>query len=108
MERKQVLEALYSTISDKSKVLINTGVASYTEQDDKVTVVVEDGTTYEGDIFIGADGIHSTVRKLMGHAIARDQKQTIDEKSDPLGKLPSLRLAILNSWLSAFNRGASL
>jgi 2-polyprenyl-6-methoxyphenol hydroxylase-like FAD-dependent oxidoreductase len=35
------------------------------EADSEVTAIFEDGTRASGDILIGADGIHSTVRKLI-------------------------------------------
>ena len=43
------------------------------DQDDKsVTVTLADGSTERGDILIGADGIHSTVRaQLFGKELPR-------------------------------------
>lgn len=38
-------------------------VTSYQETPDKVTVTLADGTTAEGDVLVGADGIRSAVRK---------------------------------------------
>src|SRR2546426_1054990 len=35
------------------------------ETPDKITALFEDGTSASGDVLIGADGIHSTVRKLI-------------------------------------------
>ncbi|TDD27152.1 FAD-binding protein [Kribbella turkmenica] len=41
------------------------GVQSVTPADDGVRVELDDGTTLGGDLLIGADGIHSTVRRLL-------------------------------------------
>jgi 2-polyprenyl-6-methoxyphenol hydroxylase-like FAD-dependent oxidoreductase len=38
-------------------------VTGYQETPDKVTVTLSDGTTAEGDVLVGADGIRSAVRK---------------------------------------------
>lgn len=38
-------------------------VTSYREAEDKVTVTLADGTTAEGDVLVGADGIRSAVRQ---------------------------------------------
>lgn len=38
-------------------------VVSFEDKGDKVSVVLEDGTHYEGDLLVGADGIRSKVRK---------------------------------------------
>jgi 2-polyprenyl-6-methoxyphenol hydroxylase-like FAD-dependent oxidoreductase len=40
-------------------------LVSVRETDDAITAVFEDGTAASADILIGADGIHSTVRKLI-------------------------------------------
>lgn len=46
-------------------------VTSYQETPDKVTVTLADGTTAEGDVLVGADGIRSAVRgqKLPGTTV---------------------------------------
>lgn len=49
----------------------------YEEVGDKVRVHTHDGTTYEGTILVGADGINSTIRGLM--------KQKAEEKEPASG-----------------------
>lgn len=56
---------LYDSIKDKKKVLTNKRVQNVDVGDDGVSVRTEDGSTYHGDILIGADGIHSTIRSEM-------------------------------------------
>ncbi|XP_031274746.1 zeaxanthin epoxidase, chloroplastic-like [Pistacia vera] len=56
----------YDILSNKSKVV------NFVEDSDKVTVILEDGRQYDGDILVGADGIWSEVRmKLFGKQEAR-------------------------------------
>lgn len=60
-----VLQVLYDNIKDKTKVLTKKRVQTVNLFDDGVLVKTSDGSTYKGDILIGADGIHSTVRGEM-------------------------------------------
>lgn len=60
-----VLKVLYDNIKDKSKVLIEKRVQDVKLSDSGVTVRTSDGSSYSGDILVGADGIHSTVRSEM-------------------------------------------
>lgn len=64
LDRRAVLQVLYNHL-DKSKVLVNKRVLKVDHLPDKVRVHIEDGSSYDGDILIGADGIHSTIRKEM-------------------------------------------
>jgi 2-polyprenyl-6-methoxyphenol hydroxylase-like FAD-dependent oxidoreductase len=65
MERRYVIEVLYGHIQDKSKVLTQKRIMTINITEFGVRVVTKDGSTYEGDIIIGADGVNSTVRKEM-------------------------------------------
>jgi 2-polyprenyl-6-methoxyphenol hydroxylase-like FAD-dependent oxidoreductase len=56
---------LYNNLPDKSKILVNKRVSEVTETAEGVQVHVEDGSTYEGDIVVGCDGVNSTVREFM-------------------------------------------
>src|SRR6201991_2019774 len=47
-------------------------IERFDQDDDGVTLTLADGTTATGDVFIGADGIHSTVRaQLFGRELPR-------------------------------------
>ncbi|KAJ4859820.1 FAD binding domain-containing protein [Trichoderma breve] len=70
MERRFMLSCIYNQIADKSRIRAHTGVASFTETEDGVEVVTDKGETIKGDILLGADGIHSTIRNLMADKIA--------------------------------------
>ncbi|KAH8703854.1 FAD-binding domain-containing protein [Talaromyces proteolyticus] len=65
LDRQMVLQVLYDNIKDKKKVLTKKRVKEVELFDDGVTVQTSDGSFYSGDILIGADGIHSTVRGEM-------------------------------------------
>ncbi|KAF7617473.1 putative monooxygenase [Aspergillus flavus] len=65
MDRKALLEALYSYISDKSKLLTQKRVATVEHAEDCVEVTTTDGSIYRGDILVGADGTHSCIRQEM-------------------------------------------
>ncbi|KAJ3545706.1 hypothetical protein NM208_g2391 [Fusarium decemcellulare] len=65
LDRQMVLKVLYDNIRDKTKVLVNKRVEHVDLTDNGVSVTTSDGSSYEGDILIGADGIHSTVRGEM-------------------------------------------
>lgn len=65
LDRQTVIQVLYDNISDKSKVLTKSRVTKVEIDDAGVTVETAGGNTYQGDILVGADGIHSTVREQM-------------------------------------------
>lgn len=65
VDRQAVLQILYDNINDKSKVLLNKRVATVTQRASSIGVTLKDGSSHFGDIVVGADGIHSTVRSEM-------------------------------------------
>lgn len=60
-----VLQVLYDNIQDKKKVLTKKRLQKVDMTDGGVVVKTTDGSSYHGDILVGADGIHSTVREEM-------------------------------------------
>ncbi|KAF5023417.1 hypothetical protein F66182_4517 [Fusarium sp. NRRL 66182] len=65
IDRQAVLKILYENLESKDAVLCNQRVVSVKALEDGVEVTTSKGETYRGDILIGADGLHSTVRKEM-------------------------------------------
>jgi 2-polyprenyl-6-methoxyphenol hydroxylase-like FAD-dependent oxidoreductase len=59
------LQVLYDHIKDKSKIMTNRRVSGIESDEHGVVVTTTDGSTYEGDMVVGADGIHSAVRHEM-------------------------------------------
>lgn len=76
IHRGRLQRALLSEI-DESKVFLNKRLESVQQTDSKVKVVFQDGSSAEGDIVIGADGIKSAVRKnIFGDLPLRYSGQT--------------------------------
>ncbi|ROW03479.1 hypothetical protein VSDG_01303 [Cytospora chrysosperma] len=65
--RAELVQALYESLSDEDRARIHTGkkLASIESNSGGVVVTCEDGTSYEGSIVIGADGVHSATRRIM-------------------------------------------
>jgi 2-polyprenyl-6-methoxyphenol hydroxylase-like FAD-dependent oxidoreductase len=64
--RQKLLSLLYDNLQEKEKrLLTNTKVVSIEKQDHGVTVHCSDGTSVNGSIVVGCDGVHSTVRHAM-------------------------------------------
>ena len=83
MERRNFLRIVHAQLPDKSKILEGKRVVDVTDNDEGVRVELQDGTFEEGDILIGCDGVHSSVRELMwksanasipGHISAREKR----------------------------------
>lgn len=67
-ERRMLVGALYRRVRDKARVLTSKRVVRVRQGADGVAVECQDGTSYEGSVLIGADGIHSTVGRHMAQA----------------------------------------
>jgi 2-polyprenyl-6-methoxyphenol hydroxylase-like FAD-dependent oxidoreductase len=65
LDRQMVLQALYDHIQDKSKVILSKRVERIDPIEGGVIVRTKDGSSYTGDIAIGADGMHSATRNEM-------------------------------------------
>lgn len=65
--RQDVLKILYNNLSesDRQKVHMSKKVTDVQTHSDGVTVSCADGSTYEGSIVIGADGVYSKTRGFM-------------------------------------------
>ncbi|KAL7272110.1 hypothetical protein RUND412_005105 [Rhizina undulata] len=80
MDRQTLLQALYRNIKDKSKVLPDHRVVDVKETDQGVEVTTKNGKTFKGDIVIGADGVHSAVRRLLQGIADKIQPGYIPER----------------------------
>lgn len=65
LERTQLLEILYTHLPDKSRVLTSKGVVRITPHGNKMSVTTADGDEFQGDLVVGADGVHSVTRREM-------------------------------------------
>jgi 2-polyprenyl-6-methoxyphenol hydroxylase-like FAD-dependent oxidoreductase len=55
---------LYSKIEDRVEVRLGTGVAAFEQDGARIGVRLTDGSTDTFDLLVGADGMHSRIRKL--------------------------------------------
>ncbi|KAL0943432.1 FAD binding domain protein [Colletotrichum truncatum] len=65
IDRQMLLQVLYDNLQHKDRVLTKKRVSRIDIVKGGVQVHTEDGSLFEGDIIVGADGIHSTVREEM-------------------------------------------
>ncbi|TDZ68370.1 FAD-dependent monooxygenase andE [Colletotrichum trifolii] len=65
IDRQMLLQVLYDNLKNKDKVLTKKRVSKVDMVKGGVQVHTEDGDLFEGDIIVGADGIHSAVRDEM-------------------------------------------
>lgn len=56
---------LYDNLKSKDRIFLKKRVIDVAATSAGVSVQTQDGDTFAGDIVVGADGIHSTVRKEM-------------------------------------------
>ncbi|KAI1208503.1 FAD/NAD(P)-binding domain-containing protein [Annulohypoxylon truncatum] len=75
VERHFCLKTLYDSVEDHSKVRENTGVVSFSEDEDGITVLTDSGEKVRGSILVAADGVHSTIRHLMAEAVSQDDPE---------------------------------
>ncbi|KAG7425235.1 FAD-dependent monooxygenase andE [Fusarium oxysporum f. sp. raphani] len=71
LDRQMLLKVLYDNIKDKSKILTNKRVVRTELANGGVHAVTSDRTIIAGDILVGADGVHSTVRSEMWRLAGR-------------------------------------
>lgn len=65
MERQKLLQTLYSALPSNAKVFVNTTVSRIEQQPQdpsRVRVHTIEGTVYNADLVVGADGVHSAAR----------------------------------------------
>ncbi|CAF4435095.1 unnamed protein product, partial [Didymodactylos carnosus] len=73
--RSTIMEALLKCVNDYSTLIIihwNSSINKIAESDTGVEVTLLDGSTVNGDILVGADGIHSKIREY----VLRDRAPT--------------------------------
>lgn len=64
-DRHIVLQYLFDRLLNKERVILEKRVCHVIHQDAGVMVECDDGTSYQGDVLVGADGVRSVVRAEM-------------------------------------------
>jgi hypothetical protein len=82
LQRRDLLKVLYKHVRDKSKVLTSKWVTEIEQDESGASVHCKDGSTYTGDIVVGADGIHSAVRGLMQKHIEKSNPGATEKDSN--------------------------
>ncbi|KAG0339545.1 hypothetical protein BG005_003448, partial [Podila minutissima] len=77
--RPMMYDLLLSKVPS-ANIHMNSKVVSVNQGNDGVTVQCADGTTYSGDILIGADGAYSTVRQSLYETLEKDGKLPESDK----------------------------
>ncbi|KAK2777212.1 FAD binding domain protein [Colletotrichum kahawae] len=65
VDRQMILEVLWRNLKHKDNILVSKKVTKVELEPSRVKVETGDGSSYYGDILIGADGVHSKVRNEM-------------------------------------------
>jgi len=65
LNRRDIVSALYEHIKATTRICFDTTIQAIQQADEHVTVTFSDDTTGEFDLVIGADGIHSQVRRMV-------------------------------------------
>ncbi|CAG7984872.1 unnamed protein product [Penicillium salamii] len=65
LDRRELIQALYGNLRDKSKVHVSKEILKIETLDGGVQITTADGASFTGDILVGADGVHSQTRAEM-------------------------------------------
>ncbi|KAL4864871.1 hypothetical protein BDV12DRAFT_188603 [Aspergillus spectabilis] len=76
----QLIQALYDTLKDPSRVRTGQRVARIETRAHGVSVFIETGKEYQGDVVVGADGVHSVTRSQMWQAAELSLPGIVSEK----------------------------
>ncbi|KAJ5657109.1 hypothetical protein N7507_009059 [Penicillium longicatenatum] len=77
--RQQLIQVLYESLPDRSKVLTSQKAVKIEPSDGDITVWTEDGTKYPGDLVVGADGVHSIARSEIWRMAESDHEGSISQ-----------------------------
>ncbi|KAJ5332659.1 FAD/NAD(P)-binding domain-containing protein [Penicillium brevicompactum] len=84
LDRQKLLEILYLRYPHHEKIRLGEKVTSIENLDNITTVTTEDGSSYQGNLVIGADGVHSMVRQEIWRFSeeSNPSSRTVQERSD--------------------------
>ncbi|KAH6877213.1 hypothetical protein B0T10DRAFT_447550 [Thelonectria olida] len=82
--RAQLIQTIYDELDEsaKARYFTNKKVADIASTGEGVLVTCTDGSTYDGSIILGADGVHSVTRRLMRTlALQQDPNAVWDDEN---------------------------
>ncbi|KAB8263518.1 hypothetical protein BDV32DRAFT_161719 [Aspergillus pseudonomiae] len=115
--RQQVLDVLWNRLPDKSRVLTGKKVVKMQQTSTEATVHCLDGSTYTGDIVVGADGVHSIIHQEMcrhmemmqlGDSLLSEDKRMVTQYRGVFGISNSVAGIREGEMHNVFVKGASI
>lgn len=80
-EREELLQILYRNLRSKEKVFCSHKVVRIESNEEHAIAVVDNGATFEGDIVVGADGVHSLTREVIWRGMGRTEPEVAQKES---------------------------
>ncbi|RMJ29052.1 hypothetical protein PHISP_00132 [Aspergillus sp. HF37] len=97
LRRSELLQILYGAIQNKDPVMTSTRLSNIEESEQHSKIVSIDGRWVTADIVVGADGVHSPVRRCVELFVGRDMSETrmaaVADKQTPAPDLANIRSA---------------
>ncbi|KAL2856111.1 hypothetical protein BJX68DRAFT_263606 [Aspergillus pseudodeflectus] len=112
LDRQKVLELLGASLPCPDKLHVNANVFRVEELADGLRVHTASGACYDGDIVVGADGVHSVIRqemwRLSGTSSTREKKQMRVEYGCVFGISSALPNLPAGEQITCYNKGWSI
>jgi len=83
-DRQVLLQIMYAGIGNKKKILKNKKIVDIIHSGDGVTAKCEDGTSYSGDVLLGADGVYSKTRQTLWDLAAVEHPEEVKKDRNAL------------------------
>lgn len=75
---------MYDNLRDKTKIKLQKQVLRVDHNENEVTVTCKDGTIVQGDVLIGCDGVHSSIRREMWRLAHLEEQKSFDPSDQDL------------------------